>query len=214
LWERFHYRQAWDKLKTATKALEMASLWGGPPGLKAMLPGIKTNAGFLERLVLDPAEAKEFLVLDLLAHAGRRLHVTRDPETAMAVLIRALEAFAQRRLFQAHKIKSWDVQPEQLPQVLQETCRTCYLEDIDGKFKLPLQAQFRVLAGLGDQLGQSFLREWPMMKPLLDAANHAVLGHGFEPIKGERVQQLYEVVVKLTGVADSSLPIVPKLNLS
>ncbi|MBH0199979.1 MAG: TIGR02710 family CRISPR-associated protein [Nitrospira sp.] len=214
LWERFHYRQAWDKLKTATKALEMASLWGGPPGLKAMLPGIKANAGFLERLVLDPAEAKEFLVLDLLAHAGRRLHVTRDPERAMAVLIRALEAFAQRRLFHAHKIKSWDVRIEQLPQALQETCRTCYLEDIDGKFKLPLQAQFRVLAGLGDQLGQSFLREWPMMKPLLDAANHAVLGHGFEPIKGERVHQLYEVVVKLTGVADSSLPIFPKLNLS
>jgi hypothetical protein len=52
------------------------------------------------------------------------------------------------------------------------------------------------------------------MKPLLDAANHAVLGHGFEPVKSERVQQLYEVVVKLTGVADSSLPIFPKLNLS
>ena len=34
------------------------------------------------------------------------------------------------------------------------------------------------------------------------------------PIKGERVQQFYDVVVKLTGVADSSLPIFPKLNLS
>ena len=213
LWERFHYRQAWDKLKTATKALEMASLWGGPPGLKAMLPGIKANAGFLERLVLDPAGAKEFLALDLLAHTGRRLHVQRDPETAMVVLVRALEAFAQRRLFQAHRIKSWDVQIEQLPQVLQETCRTCYLEDIDGKYKLPLQAQFRVLAGLGDQLGQSFLREWPMMKPLLDAAHHAVLGHGFDTIKGERVQQFYDVVLKLTSVADSSLPKFPVLSL-
>ena len=132
----------------------------------------------------------------------------------MIALIRALEACAQRQLFKQHKIKSWDVQPERLPQALQETCRTCYLEDIDGKYKLPLQAQFRVLAGLGDQLGQAFLREWPTMKPLLDAANHAVLGHGFEPIKSERVQQLYDVVVKLTGVADSSMPIFPKLNLS
>lgn len=212
-WERLQYRQAWDKLKTATKALEMASLWGGPPGLKSLLPVIKANAGFLEKLVLDPAEAKELLAVDLLAHAGRRLHVMRNPETAMVVLVRALEAFAQRRLLHAHKIKSWDVRIEQLPQALQETCRTCYLEDIDGKYKLPLQAQFRVLAGLGDQLGQSFLREWPMMKPLLDAASHAVLGHGFEPIKGERVQQFYDVVVKLTGVSDSALPIFPKLNL-
>ena len=89
-WERLQYRQAWDKLKTATKALEMASLWGGPPGLKSLLPVIKANAGFLEKLVLDPAEAKELLAVDLLAHAGRRLHVMRNPETAMVVLVRAL----------------------------------------------------------------------------------------------------------------------------
>ena len=212
-WERIHHRQSWDKLKTAAKALEMASLWGGPPGLKAVLPAIKANMGFLEKLVLDPAEVKEFVALDLLAHANRRLHGAHDPEAAMIALVRALEAVAQRRLFKPHNIKSWDVRPEQLPQTLQETCRTCYLEDIDGKYKLPLQAQFRVLAGLGDQLGQAFLREWPTMKPLLDAANHAVLGHGFEPIKSERVQQLYEVVVKLTGVNETSLPRFPVLSL-
>ncbi|MDK2741427.1 MAG: TIGR02710 family CRISPR-associated CARF protein [Nitrospira sp. BO4] len=213
LWERFHYRQAWDKLKTATKALEMASLWGGPPGLKSVVPPIKANAGFLEKIVLDSAEVKEFVPLDLLAHAGRRLLAGRDPEEAMVSLVRALEAFAQVRLHKAHKMRSWDVAPEQLPQALQEMCRTCYLEDIDGKYKLPLQAQFRVLAGLGDQLGQTFLREWQKMKPLLDAANHAVLGHGFEPIKSERVQQLYEVIVRLTGVAESSLPKFPVLSL-
>ena len=213
LWERFHYRQAWDKLKTSVKAMEMASLFGGPPGLQALLPPIKANASFLEKLVLDPADVKDAVALDLLAHVSRRLRVTHDPEAAMIALVRALEAFAQRQLFKQHKIKTWDVQPEQLPQALQEVCNSCWLEDIDGKYKLPLQAQFRVLAGLGDQLGQSFLREWPTMKPLLDAASHAVLGHGFESIKTERVQQLYDVVVKLTGVADSSLPKFPVLSL-
>lgn len=213
LWERFHYRQAWEKLKTAVKAFEMASLWGGPPGLTSLLPAIKANAGFLEKLVLDPAPVKDMQAPDLLAHAGRRLHGMHDPETAMVSLVRALEAFAQRQLFKQHKIKTWDVQPEQLPQALQETCRSCWLEDLDGKYKLPLQAQFRALAGLGDQMGQAFLREWPTMKPLLDAANHAVLGHGFEQVKPERVQQLYEVVVKLSGVSDTSLPKFPVLSL-
>ncbi|WP_455242918.1 TIGR02710 family CRISPR-associated CARF protein [Petrachloros mirabilis] len=213
LWERFHYRQAWEKLKSSAKALDMASLFGGPPGLKAVVSSIKANAGFLEKLVLDPAEAKELLAVDLLAHANRRLRVVNDAETAMQSLIRALEACAQRLLFKQYQIKTWDVQPEQLPQPLQETCRTCYLEDIDGKYKLPLQAQFRVLAGLGDQMGQSFLREWPKMKPLLDAANQSVLGHGFETIKAERVQQLYDVVIKLTGVPDTSLPKFPTLSL-
>jgi CRISPR-associated protein (TIGR02710 family) len=212
-WERFHYRQAWDKLKTATKALEMASLWGGPPGLKAVMPGIKANAGFLERLVLDPAAVKDSLGLDLLAHVSRRLHVAHDPEAAMIALVRALESFAQRQLFKQHKIKTWDVQPEQLPQTLQETCRTSWLDDVDGKYKMSLQSQFRALAGLGDQLGQTFLREWPTMKPLLDAANHGVLGHGFEPVKSERVQQLFDVTVRLAGVSESSLPKFPVLNL-
>lgn len=206
LWERFHYRQAWEKLKASVKAMEMATLFGGPPGLKAALPSIKANAGFLEKLVLDPAEAKEFLALDLLAHASRRLRVANDAEAAMQSLLRALEAFAQRQLFKQFKIKTWDVQLEQLPQAFHEICRTCYLEDVDGKYKLPLQAQLRVLASLGDQMGQTFLREWPAMKPLLDAANHAVLGHGFETVKAERVQQLFDVVVKLSGVSDSSLP--------
>ena len=213
LWERFHYRQAWEKLKTAVKAFEMASLWGGPPGLTSLLPAIKANAGFLEKLVLDPAPVKHMQAHDLLAHAGRRLHGLHDSEAAMVSLVRALEAFAQRQLFKQYQIKTWDVQPEQLPQALQETCRTCWLEDLDGKYKLPLQAQFRVLAGLGDQMGQAFLREWPTMKPLLDAANHAVLGHGFEPVKAERVQQLYDVVVKLSGVGETSLPKFPMLNV-
>jgi CRISPR-associated protein (TIGR02710 family) len=213
LWERFQYRQAWEKLKTAVKAFEMAALWGGPPGLTLLLPAIKANAGFLEKLVLDPAPVKEMQALDLLAHAGRRLHGTQDPETAMISLVRGLEAFAQRQLFKLYNIKTWDIQPEQLPQALRETCRSCWLEDLDGKYKLPLQAQFRALAGLGDQMGQAFLREWPTMKPLLDAANHAVLGHGFEPVKVERVQQLYDVVIKLSGASETSVPKFPTLNL-
>lgn len=213
LWERFHYRQAWEKLKGAVKAFEMAALWGGPPGLTSLVPTIKANAGFLEKLVLDPASVKDMQASDLLAHAGRRLHGVQDSEAAMISLVRALEAFAQRRLFKQYQIKTWDVQPEQLPQALQETCRSCWLEDVDGKYKLPVQAQFRALAGLGDQMGQAFLREWPTMKPLLDAASHAVLGHGFEPVKAERVQQLYDVVVKLSGVNESSLPKFPMLGL-
>ncbi len=213
LWERFQHRQAWDKLKTAHKALEMASVWGGPAGLKSLLPAIKQNAGFLEKLVLDPNEVKETLALDLLAYARRRADVGHDYEAAMITLVRALEAFAQYQLFRQYKIKTWDLQPEQLPEALRETCRTCFLSDLDGKYKLPLHDQFRALAGLGSQMGQTYLAHWPKMKPLLDAANQAVLGHGFEPIKPERFQQLYEIVVKLTGVSDTSLPKFPALVL-
>lgn len=213
LWERFHYRQAWEKLKSAVKAMEMSSLFGGPPGLKATIPAIKANAGFLERLVLDPAEVKELLAFDLLAHAGRRLHSAHDTEAAMRALVRALEAFAQQRLLKQYRIKTWDVQPEQLPQAFRDTCRNCYLEDIDGKYVLPAQAQFRVLAALDDPIGHAFLKEWPAMKPLLNAANRAVLGRGAETVKAERVQQLFNVVAKLSNAGDASLPNFPTLNV-
>ncbi len=212
-WDRFHYRQAWEKLKGAYKALEMASLWGGPANLKSVLPGIKANMGFLEKLVLDPHEIKELLALDLLAHAKRRADHDHDPERAIVALLRALEAFAQYALFKQHQIKSWDVRVEALPQALQETCRTCHLSDLDGKYKLPLHEQFRALAGLGNPMGQAFLAQWAKMKPLLDFAHQAVLGHGFEPVKAERVSQLYEIVVKITGVPETSLPRFPNLHL-
>jgi CRISPR-associated protein (TIGR02710 family) len=213
LWEQFQYRQAWEKLKGSLKALDMATLWGGPPGLKSLLPLIRANSGFLEKLVLDPAEVKEAVALDLLAHAQRRAQVDHDGERAMAALIRSLEALAQRQLFKQYKIKTWDARPEQLPESMRDACRTCYLDDVDGKYKLPLQSQFKVLAGLGDPMGQAFLREWPKMKPLLDAAHQAVLGHGFEPVKLERVHQLSDMVIKLTGVNESSLPKFPVLTL-
>jgi hypothetical protein len=167
----------------------------------------------LEKLVLDPAEVKEGVALDLLAHAQRRAHVDHDGERAMVALVRSLEASAQRRLFKQYRIKTWDAQPEQLPEPMREPCHTCYLDDIDGKYKLPLQSQFRALVELGDPMGQAFHREWPKMKPLLDAANQAVLGHGYEPVKLERFQQLHDIVIKVTGISASSLPAFPLLSL-
>jgi hypothetical protein len=131
----------------------------------------------------------------------------------MRALVRALEAFAQQRLFKQHRIKTWDVQPDQLPEGLKETCLTCYLEDIDGKYVLPAHAQFRLLGALGDPMGQAFLKEWPGMKPLLNSANQAVLGRGAETVKGERVQQLLDVVLKLSNAGDASLPKFPLLNV-
>lgn len=212
-WERFLYRPAWEKLKTSYKALEMASLWGGPPGIKGVLPAIKQNTGFLEKLVLDPQEVKEAIAFDLLAHARRRAQVDHHYETAMASLLRAIEAFAQWKLFRHHRIKTWDVRPAQLPQAMREVCQTCYLDDVDGKYKLPLQGQFRALAGLGDQMGQIYLAQWAKVKPLLNAASQGILGHGFETVKAERFQQLHEIVLKVTEVNEASLPKFPTLVL-
>ena len=213
LWDQFHYRQAWEKLKTATKALDLASAWGGPEGLSNFLAAVKGNIRFLEQIALSPQEIKPMVAYDLLAHAKRKTERHRDVEVGTHVLLRALEAFAQSQLSKNFQIKSWDVNPEQLSQDLKELCRTCHLSDVDGKYRLPPSTQFRALAGLGDAMGQAFVAQWPKMKSLIDAADHSVLGHGFEAIKTERFQQLYDIVLKVTEVNESDLPKIPTMAL-
>jgi CRISPR-associated protein (TIGR02710 family) len=212
LWEQLLYRLAWEKLKNGIKALELASVWGGPPGMDRVITTLKGNARFLESIVLDAKEIKPSLALDQIAWAKRRGDRGRDLEMATRVLLRGLEAAAQVQLSDRFKLKSWDITVEQLPKDLQDTCRTRYLNEIDGKYRLPLQAQFQALAGLGDPMGQRFTTEWPKMKSLFDAADHAVLGYGFEPLKAERFHQLYELTMKLTGTAASDLPVFPSLK--
>jgi hypothetical protein len=152
LWEQLLYRLAWEKLKNGIKALELASVWGGPPGMERVITTLKGNARFLESLVLDAKEIKPSLALDLLAWAKRRGDRGRELEMATRVLLRGLEAAAQAQLSDRFKLKSWDITVEQLPKDLQDTCRTRYLNEIDGKYRLPLQAQFQALAGLGDPM--------------------------------------------------------------
>ena len=213
LWDQLHYRQAWEKLKSAAKALDLASAWGGPEGLSNFLAAVKGNIRFLEQIALSPQEIKPLVAYDLLAHAKRKTERLRDVEVGTHVLLRALEAFAQSQLSKQFQIKSWDVNPDQLPQDLKELCRTCHLSDVDGKYRLPPTAQFRALAGLGDAMGQTFVAQWPKMKSLIDAADHSVLGHGFEAIKTERFQQLYDMVLKVTDVNESDLPKFPTMAL-
>lgn len=213
LWDQLLYRTAWEKLKGGIKALELASVWGGPPGMDRLLPVLKGNLTFLERIVLDSKDIKPAVSLDLLAWAKRRGDRGRDLEAATHVLLRALEAFAQSRLFTQYHLKSWDVNLEQLPEDLRDTCRRQYLNEIDGKYRLPLQAQFQALAALGDPMGQRFVTDWSKMKSLFDAADHALLGYGFEPIKPERFHQLYDLVIKLSGVAPTDLPEFPTMNV-
>jgi CRISPR-associated protein (TIGR02710 family) len=212
-WDRFLYKPAWESLKTATKALDMASVFGGPAGVKTLIPRLKENSGFLEKLVLDPADVKAAIAPDLLANAKRRAEQDRAFDAALLTAVRALEAFAQVQLFKQHKIKAHDVQPDQLPAELKETCKTSFRDDVDGKYKLPLVAQFRTLAALGDPMGQTFQAQWPQMKPLMDAATRSPLGHGFEPAVAERYHQLSALIVKVTGVTEAALPKFPTLDL-
>lgn len=214
LWDQHLYRPAWEKLKGGIKALELSAVWGGPPGMDRLIKSVKNNTSFLEHIVLDVKDIKPSIALDLLAWAKRRGDRHRDLEPATRTLLRALEAFSQAQLFSKHQIKSWDANPDQLPESFRETCRTRYWNEVDGKYRLPLHGQLVVLDGFGDPMGQQFMRDWPKLKTLFDAADHSILGGGYEPIKAERFQQLFEAVLKYSGVTLSDLPDFPVFHLA
>ena len=90
LWDQFLYRPAWEKLKGGIKALELASVWGGPPGMDRLIKTLKGNLNFLERIVLDSKPVKPALGLDLLGWAKRRGDRNQDLEAATRILLRAL----------------------------------------------------------------------------------------------------------------------------
>src|SRR2546426_12804193 len=102
----------------------MASVFGGPAGIKALIPRLKENLGFLEKLIMDPSDVKAAIAPDLLANAKRRAEQDRALHPALAPAVPALEAFAQVQLFKQPKIKGNDVQPDQLPAGVQEAFRT------------------------------------------------------------------------------------------
>ncbi len=212
LWEQFQYRPAWEKLKSGIKALELASVWGGPAGMDRVIKSMKDNLRFLESIALDAKEIKGALALDLLAWTKRRVDRGHQIEMATRVLFRGIEAAAQYQLAHHYHLKSWDIAVDQLPKEMQATCQTCYLNDIDGKYRLPLLVQFQALAKLGNPMGQRFEKDWPKMKSLFDAADHAILGYGFESLKTERLHQLFELALKLTDIASSDLPTFPTLK--
>jgi len=213
LWDVFQYQKGLEKLKGAKRALELSAVWGGPPGIKAILAGVGENLVFVEKVMMAQRRVDRTLFLDLMGNAKRRAEIAHHYEDAMVRLYRALEALAQIQLENACGIKSQDIRPEQLPEGVREDYRQCFTSELDGKIKLPLNAAYHLLKALGDPLGQAFSNQWPQMKLVLDAQNHSILAHGFEPIKPERYQQMFDIVLKLGGASIEQLPRFPQMEV-
>ena len=120
----------------------------------------------LERLVLDPAEVKGRCRARPLGPCHRRAHVDHDHERAMVALVRALRP-ARNGSYQSDKIKSWDVQLEQLPESMRDL-PTCYLEMSMANTSCRSRVSGAPWPDLGDQMGYGVSPRRLRMKPLLD----------------------------------------------
>ena len=211
-WDAFDYQGAWTKLQSAKKALEMAALFGGPPGIKALSARLKENLSFLEKIAVGSREVRGELFVDLLANADRRARIEQKYEDATVRLYRALEVLAQARLFEKG-VATGNVDPARIPESIRDTYRQRYTRRIDGKIKIGLGAAYRLLKEMGDDLGEAFEREWNNLKAPLDARHGAILAHGFFPMRPERYRQLWETALRLSKSEPRQLPRFPEMEL-
>ncbi len=210
-WDAFDYREGWNRLQAAKKGLEMSALFGGPPGLKEVVARLKENLAFLEKLVMGTKEIKPELFLDLLSNAQRRAQIERKYEEATVRLLRALEVLGQARL--AERGFQFDrIDPDRLPAALKSAFLQKYASPLDGRIKLDLVGGYRLLKENGDPLGIAFDQQWNALKIPLEARERSILGHGFTPMPADRYQQLWELVLKISGTPPERGLQFPKLD--
>jgi CRISPR-associated protein (TIGR02710 family) len=212
LWDGLQYQKALEKLKGAKRTLELSAVWGGPAGLKSVLATVGENLSFLEKIMMAQRKPDRTIFLDLLANAKRRAEMHHHYEDAMVRLYRALEILAQVQLDKAFGIRSQDVRADQLPESVREEYRRGFISELDGRIKLPLYAAYNLLKVLGDPLGQGFFTLWPQIKLVLDMRHQSILAHGFENMKPERYQQLWDLVLKLSEARPEALPRFPQME--
>lgn len=213
LWDGVQHQKALEKLKAAKRSLELSAVWGGPPGLKSLLTGVSENLNFLEKIMMAQRRPDQAIFMDLLANARRRAEIGHHYDDAVVRLYRAMEVLAQIQLEKGHGVKSQEVRPEQLPDSIREDYRRCMTSELDGRIKLSLYPAYHLLKALGDPLGQAFFNLWPQIKRVLDTQHHSILAHGFEPMKSERYNELFDLVLKLSGTRPESLPRFPQMEL-
>lgn len=200
LWDNFQYKPAWEKLKPSQKSLEMATVFGGPPGLKTFTAKLKENLNLLERLAIGTPDMKEEHLLDLMANAKRRADLEQKYDDAFVRLYRAIEAYAQIRLAR-HGIKTPDVKEEQAPSGLPSGLGDAFVK------------AYRLLQKADEPAAAAFFEHWPHLRLLLDHWNKSILAHGVESVKRERYEEMFKLVCKIGGVSEESLPRFPDLTL-
>lgn len=158
----------------------------------------------LDRLKCIPAgEASREMALDLLANARRRAELEGKYEDAVARCYSATEKLAKVQLKEAYSIDNSAVPLTQIPETLQgEFSR---YDDGGGVLKFGLKASFKLLAELGDPMGQAYMSREKENGGILGSRNESILGHGFKPSKKEDFDAFFELALHIAQIKECDL---------
>lgn len=213
LWDRFEYQPAQKRLSQALKILEpFAAGRTGP--LVAAIRKMRENVQFLRDLLgKDTATAHRLDLLDLLANAQRRAELACRYDDAVARLYSALESLARYRLLDEYGLCNAEVSPEKVPEAVRPIYVERYLDEEEGTLVLGLDASYRLLAALGDDLGQRYEAQYRKLRQVLNIRNQSRLAHGQNPVRPEVYERLQTLLFDFAAVDEGDLPTFPTLEL-
>ena len=208
-WDHFDHRLAEPRLRDALKGSHDLAWFLGEERAAAIRRDVEA---WLERIPVampDPRPSRELLI-DLLANARRRRREMRFDD-AVARLYRAVELMAQVRLAD-YGIDTKAVPLDRIP----DACGPDFLAAAhDGVVACGLQASYKLLVCLGDELGAAFVRLMPLNHgSLLEMRNNSILAHGFQPVGDVGCDKLWKMALDLArvmGITENQLPEFPKL---
>jgi CRISPR-associated protein (TIGR02710 family) len=175
---------AWDKFDHTRAQEHFAS--GRLADLARWRIDWEANRGFLARACRARSEFGDEVLCDLFLNAIRRREEGKYDD-AVARLYRLIEMQAQATL-KSNGIDTADVDPGRLPGAVRSAYEARRSPE-SGKIVLGLQEDYRVLAVMGDPLGQCFAGN-ARLRNLLTVRNLSILAHGRDPVSREDCQAL------------------------
>ena len=207
-WDRFDHRGADKALQQALGRLHesIGLLDPGSPERRFLEAAAALHPRLAE---IIPAHPHAY-VADLVANAMRRAELETKHEDAVARLYAAVEKLGKLTLRRDHHLDNSRVDPAAVPASLREDYRGRYWSEEEQSLQLPLLATYRLLAALGAPLGDRFEAAWPTLRPLLDARNQSILGHGTQPVSEGTYRRLLDATLVLLDLDPGALPTFPR----
>jgi CRISPR-associated protein (TIGR02710 family) len=209
-WDRFDHAAAREAFASALEVLPHLEPIFSPAAVLRLRAVMDRDAAYLGKL-LAAEKGGEYLVLDLIANAYRRMHERRHDD-AVARLYRATEALAQVRLRADHGVEDTESVPA-----------ASVPEQHYGAFSRGVRKGRLYLTGLHDSY--RLLRIWDNPagarfqesvlsgnKSPLRARNKSILAHGYKPLEFHSADELLVAVLELAGVHIRDLPMFPKFH--
>jgi len=215
LWDRFEYQTAQQRLSRALTTLEPYAVARTAP-LVAAIHGMRENVQFLRELLSTKqpkARVHRLDILDLMANAHRRAELACRYDDAVARLYSALESLARYQLQDEHGIANAEVPPEKVPEDVRAAYIEHYLDEEEGTLVLGLDASYRLLAALDDDLGKRYVNRYQDLRQVLNIRNQSRLAHGRNPVRPHVYQRLRDLIFDFADIEEADLPTFPILEL-